>query len=188
MTFGELLACYRATVQPLDSRLFSLSDNEQRDGRPSRGGRTVDRRFLLAAAIAVSLLAAAIIAVPLVVGYLATPDGHLRTHGGSCMLAPMGGRLEARGAATYVGDTAVAWPPGYYSVPVGPGVLSVRNIWGGEEARTGEMVSLTGGYTDNDSEWQVCWVYSRDGIRQDPTNAVQSAVAVSTQRRVALGT
>ena len=99
-----------------------------------------------------SLLATAIIAGSVVV-YL--QFGYLRTHGGSCMLAPLSGRLEARGAATYIGDTAVAWPPGYSAVPAGRGELSVRDASGQEVARTGaEIVSLTGGGTSQ-GEWQV---------------------------------
>ena len=106
-----------------------------------------------------SLLATAIIAASVVV-YL--QFGYLRTHGGSCFLAPASGRLEARGFATYIVgtgglgqdvDVAVAWPPGYYAVPVGSRVLSVRDASGHEVARTGEEVSLTGG--DTGLEWQV---------------------------------
>jgi hypothetical protein len=135
-------------VQPLVSGLSSLSDNKQRDGRrPPDGVLTADRK---------ALLATAIIAVSVVV-YL--QFGNLRTHGGSCYLAPFSGTLEARGAATYIAETAVAWPPGHYAVPVGSGVLSVRDASGQEVARTGEGMVLTGGFSGG--EFQVCWVYSR---------------------------
>jgi hypothetical protein len=110
-----------------------------------------------------SLLTTAIIAVSLVVA--ACAQSGFRTHDGSCMLAPVTGRLEARGADTYIvtGDTfvtgesvvyAVSWPPGYSAVSAGSGELSVRDASGREVARTGAEIHLTGGGT-SDGEWQV---------------------------------
>lgn len=149
------MTCHRPTVQPLESQVSSLSDNDDGMVRPSRRPAL---RSVLTTAIVVSLLA---------VGLLWTQFG-FKTHGGSCLLAPASGRLEARGFATYlIGtgglgtpiDVAVSWPPGYSAVPDGSGELSVRDASGREVARTGTEVSLIGG--DTGGEWQVCEVRSR---------------------------